>query len=150
MGTITLASKTVEMVCVNGDLTLLKIGDPAVCICKLLWETSGMVDMNGLPFYCDRATDHPDRHFYSSLQIDKNGQISKYGPFTVEQMRVIIINMKHFEQYQLTQYTLNQTESIIYSVNQGTTQESLLKDVELVYLCLAGGGFLATLGVSYW
>ena len=122
MGTITLASKTVEMVCVNGDLTLLKIEDPAVCICKLLWETSGKVDMNGLPFYCDRATDHPDRHFYSSLQIDKNGQISKYGPFTAEQMGVIIINMKHFEQYQLTQYTLNQTESIIYSVNQGTTQ----------------------------
>lgn len=81
-GTISLVSKTVQMVCLNGDFFLLKIGNPAVCTCKLLWETSGKIDMNGFPFYCDKATEHPDRHFYKSLKFDEDRKIIQYGPFT--------------------------------------------------------------------
>jgi hypothetical protein len=50
------ANNGTQMVCVNGYYNIYKVGQIAICTCKLLWENSGRVDMNGFPFQCDVVT----------------------------------------------------------------------------------------------
>ena len=53
-------STTIQMVCVNGQMITPAIyGNPAFCICDILWHSSKKYDLNGFPFYCDVASQKP-------------------------------------------------------------------------------------------
>jgi len=80
------------MRCVNGIYNLLKIGGLAYCECDLLWEDSGMVDIKGFPFKCDRVARNFDGYFYNDSK-KVNGSVIYGGKFTAWQISVIISNM---------------------------------------------------------
>lgn len=45
-----------NMICVNGYRNLTKINGVMTCVCQRLWEHSGLLDLNGALFKCDRVT----------------------------------------------------------------------------------------------
>ena len=119
--TISLNSVTMQIVCVNGVYIIINIGGKAICECDLLWEDSGMVDIKGYPFKCDKVTQNPAGFFLNSLTV-QNGTIVKYGTFTAAQIAVILANMLNLQAQQQMEYTYNQTDPVLYAVHTYSKQ----------------------------
>jgi hypothetical protein len=54
------------MNCINGQFNMVNSLSPALCLCDDLWITSGMVDMKGYPFKCDKVTSNPSTFLVSN------------------------------------------------------------------------------------
>lgn len=89
-----------QLVCKNGVYNLLKMGGSAYCLCNLLWEDSGLVDMKGFPMKCDKVTTNPAGFFSNQLTTTANGTITNYGDFTAAQIQIILSNMRELQAMQ--------------------------------------------------
>lgn len=68
------------MICVNGFEK--GMATLSTCVCDLLWEDSGCVDMLGTPYKCDKVVTDAKQHFFDDIQYNDKGEIIMYGPYT--------------------------------------------------------------------
>lgn len=62
----------------------------------------------------------------------------------------MVKNLVSLQQYQESQFTLNQTDSIMYALDQDVPKESLLRASEYVYFAIVLCAVVAVFSISYW
>lgn len=62
----------------------------------------------------------------------------------------MVKNLASLQQYQENQYTLNQTDSIMFALGQDVPREPWLRASEYVYLAISFCAVLAVFSISYW
>ena len=112
--------------CVNGNIRENE-GRMLWCDCLTLWEDSGLVDMNGISFKCDKVVEDLKRYFYESIEVDKKGEVIKYGSYTPQQLDIMLKELKKMEEEQTMEYIYNQSAPILYAVDKFLESESLIR-----------------------